>query len=97
MYLETWNKLRDRFEIEEEYNPPTFGDAADKLSQYFEHLLRNDSSKLMNGLYRIDVKEELVKEAFALGSIEDIADALARLALRREWEKYKMREKWSNL
>lgn len=96
MYLETWNKLRERFEIEEEYNPQTFGDAREKLSQYFEHLLRNDSTKLMNGLYRIDVKEELVKEAFKQGSIEDIADTLARLAVKREWEKCKMREKWSN-
>ncbi|AZQ61296.1 hypothetical protein EI427_03375 [Flammeovirga pectinis] len=97
MYLEAWNRLKDRFEIEETYKPQTFGDAADKLSEYFEHLLRNDTSKLMNGLYRIDIKEDLVKEAFAEGNMADIADALARLALRREWEKQKMRERWSKM
>ncbi|OHX66275.1 hypothetical protein [Flammeovirga pacifica] len=97
MYLEAWKKICDRFEIEEEdYNAESFGETADKLSAYFEHLLRTDSSKLMNGLYRIDVKEDLVKEAFKEGSLSDIADALARLALRREWEKVKMRQQWSN-
>ncbi|NLR90257.1 MULTISPECIES: hypothetical protein [Flammeovirga] len=98
MYLEAWNKLRERFEIEEpDFKADSFGETADKLSEYFEHLLRTDSSRLMNGLYRIDVREDLVKEAFEQGSLTDIADALARLALRREWEKQKMRERWSNM
>lgn len=97
MYIEAWKKICDRFELEEDgFDAESFGETADRLSEYFEHLLRTDSSKLMNGLYRIDVREDLVKEAFQEGSLSDIADALARLALRREWEKVKMRERWSS-
>lgn len=58
-----------------------------ELAAFLKILLDKDFERLLQGLYRIDVNEEKVKEILHLGSPENIADDLAELILNRQLQK----------
>src|SRR4051812_4563965 len=57
-------------------------------------MLMHDMEKLLNILYRIDVNERKVKEAFAQSDPKRIAPELARLIIEREMQKAETRLKY---
>lgn len=61
------------------------------LSQRILELLEKDHGKLFSILYRIDVKEELVKEALSANFTDDAARRLAELIVQRQIQKYNYR------
>ncbi|MGK7390032.1 MAG: hypothetical protein ACNS60_06765 [Candidatus Cyclobacteriaceae bacterium M2_1C_046] len=58
-----------------------------QLSAFLNILLNKDFERLLQGLYRIDVSEQKVKEILHVGSPENIADNLAELILNRQLQK----------
>jgi hypothetical protein len=64
------------------------------LSQLIRHLLDHDFERLLNGLYRIDVSEDKVKQAMA--SADNVAEAIALLIIEREMQKVVTREKYKH-
>ena len=64
------------------------------LSKIIRHLLDNDFERLLNALYRIDVREEKVKLAMATG--DDVAEQIALLIIEREMQKVITREKYKD-
>lgn len=58
-----------------------------QLTDFLNVLLNKDFERLLQGLYRIDVNEEKVKEILYVGSPEFIADNLAELILNRQLQK----------
>lgn len=93
--------LRSAAQVLERY----FGtdpDAADmevlknKLAQVIVDLLLHDMERLLGILYRIDVKEEKVKEAFAQHDPRLIAPRLADLIIGRELQKAVTRSRHKN-
>ena len=68
----------------------------DRLSLHIGYLLRHNQERLMQALYRIDVPERKVKEAFKQQAIDDIASELAGLVLDRELQKAQTRARYRN-
>lgn len=64
------------------------------LTERIVHYLLHDMEKLLHILYRIDVSEKKVKEAFAQNNPQQIAPQLARLILEREEQKIETRKKF---
>ena len=64
------------------------------LAKLIRHLLDNDFERLINGLYRIDVSEEKVKQA--LSASGDIAEEITTLIIKREMQKVETRRKHKN-
>jgi hypothetical protein len=64
------------------------------LTQKIIFLLLHDMEKLLHILYRIDVKESLVKDVFAQHDPKKIAPLLAELIINRELEKVHTRLKY---
>ena len=62
------------------------------LTKLIRHLLDNDFESLLNGLYRIDVSEEKVKQA--MSSSGDTAEEIALLIIERELQKVETRRKY---
>lgn len=56
--------------------------------------LQSDMDKLVNSLYRLDIREKDVQKAFEATKMEVIADGLTTLILHREVEKYYSRKKY---
>lgn len=71
------------------YNVPSSSvpELKDNLIAYLQHLLDKDFERLLQGLYRIDVNEDNVKEILNCGSPENIAGRLADLILNRLQQK----------
>ena len=62
-----------------------YGELIKELARAIEFLLDKDFEKLMHILYRIDVSESKVKEAFGLE--QDVAQKIAILIIEREKQK----------
>ncbi len=65
------------------------------LTRAIEYLLDKDFEKLMQILYRIDVSETKVKQAFGLE--QDVAEQIAQLIIEREQQKIITRAKYKGL
>lgn len=61
------------------------------LSEKIVYLMLNEMEKLLSILYRIDISEKKVKEAFAGNNPAVIAPTLAGLIIERELEKARSR------
>ena len=72
--------------------PPNFEQFIDELAKAIQHLIDTDFEKLMHILYRIDVNENKVKQAFGLE--KDVARELAILVIEREKQKVITRSKY---
>lgn len=59
----------------------------ESLTSRIIFLLLNEMEKLLHILYRIDVNEKKVKEAFAQNNPKNIAPILAELIIERETQK----------
>jgi hypothetical protein len=57
-------------------------------------LLLYDMERLLSILYRVDVRESKVKEAFVEGKPEQIAFRIAELMIERELQKVESRRKY---
>ncbi|MCX2738799.1 hypothetical protein [Pontibacter anaerobius] len=66
-----------------------------KIAHIVQQLLRNDFSRLLHILYRIDVDEQKVKQAMVDADEEIIATRIARLILKREIQKAEIRLRYS--
>ena len=64
----------------------------DLLTKVVQHLLDSDFERLMNGLYRIDVDENRVKEAMAHNT--NVSREIALLIIERELQKVETRKKY---
>lgn len=64
----------------------------DLLTRAVQNLIDSDFEKFLNALYRIDVDEQKVKEAFAKKG--NVAAAIAELIIQREFQKITTREKY---
>jgi hypothetical protein len=90
----TTNHLQRIFEVDN--LPSTNLEALEfKLAHLVQQLLRNDFSRLLHILYRIDVDEQKVKQAMVDADEEIIATRIARLILKREIQKAEIRLRYS--
>ena len=71
-----------------------FVDLHQLLSKAIKELLEQNFEGLLQALYRIDVSEQKVQQAFA--SEGDVADTIAELIIEREIQKVETRKKYSN-
>ena len=62
-----------------------------RLKMVIAYLLQHDFNRLVNAMYRLDVKESLFHEAMSLGVPEQVVDRLADIVLEREWQKVRTR------
>jgi len=72
----------------------TEDDLHKELTRAIAYLIDKDFEKLMHVLYRIDVSEIKVKQAFGLE--QDVAGEIASLIIERERQKVVTRAKYSN-
>ncbi len=64
----------------------------ERLTWYIFDLLVNQPEKLVNLMYRHDVKESLFRRAFILETVEEQAAYIADLVIDRELQKVAMRK-----
>lgn len=69
-----------------------FDEFINELSRAIQYLIDTDFEKLMHILYRIDVNENKVKQAFGLE--KDVAKEIALLVIEREKQKVLTRAKY---
>jgi len=70
----------------------TEDDLLKELTRAIEYLIDKDFEKLMQILYRIDVSETKVKQAFGLE--QDVAEQIAKLIMEREQQKVVTRARY---
>ncbi len=66
------------------------------LTDKVTELLKNNIGELLRILYRIDVAEQKVKNAFKCLSEEEIAEHIATLIIERQMQKVEIRRKYSS-
>ena len=71
---------------------PDYSELIKELSRAIQYLIDKDFEKLLHILYRIDVSEIKVKEAFGLE--RDVAQQIAVLIIEREEQKVFTRAKY---
>jgi len=81
--------------FDDELKASSMSQLHDLITQRIVYLLLNDMEKLLNILYRIDVNEKKVKNAFAQNDPKKIAPLLAELVIERELEKVETRKRFS--
>jgi hypothetical protein len=67
-----------------------------KLARFVHHLLQNEMQRLLQALYRIDVDEQKVKNAFRQNSAQAVAAELATLIFEREMQRVITRQRYSS-
>jgi hypothetical protein len=72
-------------------NPETYEQLKTLLTEQLVYMLHHEMEKLMGILYRIDVREKDVKQAFAQNNPKLIAPLLAESIIAREIEKAQSR------
>ncbi len=77
-----------------EINGETYEQLKAWLTERVVNLLLNNMEALLTILYRADVSERKVKEAFSQSDSKLIAPKIAELLINRETEKAKSREKY---
>jgi hypothetical protein len=63
----------------------------EKLKKVIAYLLQHDFNRLVNAMYRLDVKENLFHEAMNLEDPEQVIERLADIVFEREWQKVQTR------
>ena len=91
--------IKKDFQLAEDVLNPTGEEVFDydfvlkRLTKIVSHLLSTDFNQLVNVLYRIDVSEEKLKEALAIGSNAP-AKTIAEMIIKRELQKVAFRKKY---
>lgn len=65
-----------------------------KLIPVIRYLLDKDMTRLLNALYRIDIKESKVKYVLTIENPDNIAPALAEMIIQRELQKIATRKQY---
>ncbi len=91
-------QLSSELEITEVASPPTseYEDLVQWLTPYITRLLDHHFEKLLQLLYRVDVSENLFKEAIGQSNSDHIASSIARLIIDRQIQKMQIRAKYSH-
>ena len=102
-YIESENELRGLIikdlQLEKQTVLPSGGDLGflrARLSEIINYLIDNDYGRLLNAMYRLDISENLFREAFDKLKGEEVASRLADLVIEREMEKIKTRMKYKS-
>ena len=66
-----------------------------RLEELINHLLNNDFEKLINILYRIDVREEKLKVLLKENADKNASSIIADLVIERQIQKIKSRQQFS--
>lgn len=90
----TAQKLGEYFDDELMQHQTNYNELHQRLTECVVYLLLNHMEQLLQILYRVDVKEQLTKEAFAQNDPQKIAPELARLLIERELKKAETRLKY---
>lgn len=90
----TAQKLGQYFDDEIMQQQTDYAKLHQRLTECVVYLLMNHMEQLLQILYRVDVKEELTKAAFAKTNPKEIAPELARLLIERELKKAETRLKY---
>lgn len=79
--------------LEDETMPGFHGshELREKLKIVIAHLMKNDFHRLLNAMYRLDIKESLFHESMGLDDKEMIVERLADIIFEREWQKVQTR------
>ncbi|WP_347158325.1 hypothetical protein [Pontibacter chitinilyticus] len=95
LLISTTRRLQQVFEVD---NLPATDQEAlcYKVARVVAHLLHTDMNRLLHILYRIDVEEQQVKQAMIADDTETIAERIARLIVKRELQKARLRQQYSN-
>lgn len=85
--------IKDLNLIEDETMPDFHGnhELKEKLKVVILHLLKNDFHRLVNAMYRLDIKESLFHEAMNQDDPVKMIDQLADIIFEREWQKVQTR------
>jgi hypothetical protein len=65
------------------------------LSERIKYFIRYDLDKLLQALYRIDVKDSDSDKAFSLGDIDQISKSLSDLIIQRQIQKLEYSKSYS--
>lgn len=65
-----------------------------KLAQFISYLLDKDMNRLLAIFYRIDLREDKVRNILTKSPVEEISSRLADLVIDREMQKVKTRLKY---
>ena len=96
---ELYRQLAGSFEDAPLEAPPgalTLEEVKDFVKTHVERLLDTNPGLLMSILYRIDVAEADVQEVMRSARVDEIADHLADLIVRRQLQKLELRRKYSD-
>lgn len=82
----------------DEFHPdaPDYSSLKNILAVRITELLKTNLNELLRILYRIDIAEHKLKNAFKCMSEEEIADQIAILVIERQMQKVEFRRKYSN-
>ncbi len=65
------------------------------LTRVISYMLEKDMTRLMNGLYRIDVDENDFKKALFESNPDKVSENIALLIIKRQLQKVKFRNQYS--
>lgn len=71
-----------------------FDELKTHLTALINELLDKDLNKLLLALYRIDIREEKIKNILAHAPADEMAPQIAELIIKRELQKVKTREQY---
>lgn len=75
---------------------PTYDILKQELARVLDWLFENDSQKLMQLLYRIDLPEQKLNDALSSSREEAVSELIASLIVRREAQKVIIRKYYQN-
>ena len=73
-----------------------FEELLKNFTRIISYLLEKDMTRLLNGLYRIDVNEEDFKKVLFESDSDKVAESVAKLIIERELKKVEFRKKYSS-
>ena len=86
----------EQSEITHKLYKDNFNELLQNIERVVSYLLEKDMSRLLTGLYIVDVDEEQFKEIIAKSSPNDVSLNIAKLILQRELKKVEYRKKYSS-
>jgi hypothetical protein len=97
---EAYEKLKDQFNLPDvsrnelvDYNL-LLERLKEHISGRLQGLLKSNHAKVFEILYKVDVPEHLIDEAFAMGHSKKASDFMAELIIRRQIKKIKTQREY---
>lgn len=92
IHSQTLEIIQKNFDLKTETSEENILQALTQVIQYY---LDNNFERLIQIMYRLDISESKFREVMAQATPQTIAENIAKLVLKREEEKYLMRQKYS--